>query len=408
MPIFQYEAKFLNGEVRKGKIDAVDENAVRAALRSMNAYPLSIKEMGKGTIDLGKISPVKIKDIAIFCRKFSYILLSGMNIVKALEILKEETENRKLAEAVTMLYDDVQKGRGLSVSMKNYSVFPEMLVNMVAVGEASGNLDGIMVRMADYYDKEFEQSQKVKQAMTYPAIIAIVAIIVVNLLIIFVLPKLLGSMMEEPDSLPLSTQILLGISNFMRTYWYIILFVVAALIALIKIRKKNEKSIERDRSKLRIPIFGKLSLKVAQAKFARTFGMLLSSGLPVIESMEISSRVLGNKYLEFLLEQCVEDVKRGVSISASLKAKNVFSTMLIQMIKIGEESGTLDDILSKTAVFYDKEAETATAQMTTMIEPLIIIVLAVVVGFIILSIILPMYDSFEAISNIIKIYFLTY
>jgi len=407
MPIFQYEAKLLNGEIKKGKIDAVDENAVRTALRAMNCYPLMIKEEGKGNIDLGKFASVKTKDIAIFCRKFSYILVSGMNIVKALEILKDETENKKLAEAVTMLYDDVQKGRGLSVSMKNYSVFPEMLVNMVAVGEASGSLDEIMVRMADYYDKEFEQSQKVKQAMTYPAIIAIVAVIVVNLLIVFVLPKLLGTMMDDPEKLPLPTKILLGMSNFMRNYWYIILFVVVALIVVINIRKKNEKSIEVDKFKLKIPVFGKLTLKIAQAKFARTFGMLLNSGLPVIESMTIVSRTLENKYLESILAQSVEDVKKGISISASLKSKEIFSTMLIQMIKIGEESGTLDDVLGKTAAFYDKEADTARAQMTTMIEPIIIMLLAVVVGFIIIAVIIPMFDSYDTVAAISKICFIT-
>jgi len=407
MPIFQYEAKLLNGEIKKGKIDAVDENAVRTALRAMNCYPLMIKEEGKGNIDLGKFASVKTKDIAIFCRKFSYILVSGMNIVKALEILKDETENKKLAEAVTMVYDDVQKGRSLSASMKNQSVFPEMLINMVAVGEASGSLDEIMVRMADYYDKEYEQVQKVKQAMTYPIIIAIVAVIVVNLLIVFVLPKLLGTMMDDPEKLPLPTKILLGMSNFMRNYWYIILFVVVALIVVINIRKKNEKSIEVDKFKLKIPVFGKLTLKIAQAKFARTFGMLLNSGLPVIESMTIASRILENKYLESILAQSVEDVKKGISISASLKSKEIFSTMLIQMIKIGEESGTLDDVLGKTAAFYDKEADTATAQMTTMIEPIIIMLLAVVVGFIIIAVIIPMFDSYDTVAAISKIRFTT-
>ena len=406
MPIFQYEAKLLNGETKKGKLDAVDENAVRAALRSMNYYPLMIKEEGKGDIDLRKFTSLKTKDIAVFCRQFSYILLSGMNIVKALEILKNETGNKKLAEAIAILYDDVQKGRSLSAAMKNQEVFPEMLVNMVSVGEAGGNLDEIMVRMADYYDKEYAQVQKVKQAMSYPIIIAIVAVIVVNLLIIFVLPKLLGSMMDEPEKLPLATQMLLGMSDFMKNYWYIILLALGALIALFKVGKKNERNIGWDKFKLKIPVYGKLSLKIAQAKFARTFGMLLNSGLSVIESMSISSKILGNKYLESLLEQAIEDVKKGVAISTSLKAKGVFSTMLIQMIKIGEESGSLDDVLGKTAVFYDKEAENAMTQMTTMIEPLIIIFLAIVVGFIIISIMLPIFESYDSLGSIIKLNFL--
>jgi type IV pilus assembly protein PilC len=400
LPIFLYEAKLVTGEIRKGKMDAVDENAVRSALRSMECYPVMIKQEGKSDIDFTKFTRVKIKDVAVFCRQFSYILVSGMNIVKALEILKEETENKKLKQSIAMVYEDVQKGRALSVSMRNHEVFPNMLVNMIAVGEASGNLDDMMVKMADYYDKEYDQVQKVKKAMTYPVMIAIVAVLVVNYLIIFVLPKLLGAVMEDKEKLPLPTKILLAMSDFMKAYWYLVIGIVILVIIIFRAIKRNGNNTEMDKFKLKVPIFGKLSLKLAQAKFARTFGMLLNSGLTVIESLEISSRILGNKHLEGLLYQSIEDIKKGISISDSIKAKGIFNNMFIQMLKIGEESGTLDDVLGKTASFYDKEAETATAQMTTMIEPLIIVVLAVVVGFIILSIILPMFDMFDAAGAI--------
>ncbi|WP_163193141.1 type II secretion system F family protein [Clostridium thermarum] len=398
MPIYDYEAKLITGEMKKGKIEAIDENAAREALRTMNYYPTILRVEGKSQIDLSDFTKVKIKDIAIFCRQFSYIILAGMNVLKALEILKEETPNKRLKKSISVVYEDVQKGRILSASMRRQPVFPEMLVNMIAVGEASGNLDSIMLRMADYYDKEFEQNQKVKQAMTYPTIICIFAVIVVNLLVIKVLPAFIGGLMDNPEELPGPTRIVLAISNFMQAYWILIIILVIVAVILFKMTSKAGSNIGRDKFKLGLPVIGKLLTKIATAKFARTFGMLLNSGLAVINSLEISAKVIGNKYIEAQILEATENIKKGISISRALRDKNIFNTMFIQMITIGEESGTLDDVLANTASFYDKEVETATAQMTTMIEPLIIIVLAAVVGFIILSIIMPMFDMYDAMG----------
>jgi Type II secretory pathway, component PulF len=192
MPIYDYEAKLITGELKKGKLEAIDESAAREVLRGMNYFPIMLRVEGKAQIDLTDFAKVKLKDIAIFCRQFSYIILAGMNVLKALEILKEETINKKLRKCISSMFEDVQKGKILSASMKRQEVFPEMLVNMVAVGEASGNLDNVMMKMADYYDKEYEQQQKVKQAMTYPVIICIFAVIVVNLLVIKVLPAFMA------------------------------------------------------------------------------------------------------------------------------------------------------------------------------------------------------------------------
>lgn len=398
MPIYDYEAKLITGEVKKGKLEAIDENAAREALRTMNYFPTMLKLEGRSEIDFSGFVKVKMKDIAIFCRQFSYIILAGMNVLKALEILKEETLNKRLKKAINALYEDVQKGKILSASMKRQDVFPEMLVNMIAVGEVSGNLDNIMLKMADYYDKEYEQHQKVKQAMTYPVIICIFAVIVVNLLVIKVLPAFIGGMMDKKEELPVPTRIVMGISNFMQNYWLVILIGIVLAIIVFKITSKGTNSIGKDKLKLQIPIVGKLLVKIATAKFARTFGMLLNSGLPIINSLEISAKILGNKFIEAQIVESTENIKKGVSISNALRERKIFSTMFIQMITIGEESGTLDDVLARTASFYDKEVDTATAQMTTMIEPLIIIVLAAVVGFIILSIIMPMFNMYDALG----------
>ena len=398
MPIYDYEAKLITGEIKKGKLEAIDERAAREALRAMSYFPIMLKTEGKSEIDLTKFTKVKLKDLAIFCRQFSYILIAGMNILKALEILKEETPNKKLRQSIATVYEDVQKGKLLSVSMKRHDVFPEMLVNMITVGEVSGNLDNMMKKMAEYYDKEYEQQQKVKQAMTYPMVICIFSVIVVNYLVISVLPKLLGSMMQDRSNLPTATKIVITISDFMRAYWYIILILIALGIFLFSITNKNINKEKTDKFKLSIPVVGKLITKIATAKFARTFGMLLNSGLTVINGLEIAAKVIGNKYIESKIVESIENIKKGVSISRSLREKNIFSTMFIQMITIGEESGTLDEVLGNTASFYDKEVETATAQMTTMIEPLIIIVLAGVVGFIVLSIIMPMFSMYDSVG----------
>lgn len=399
MPVYEYEAKLITGEIKSGKMEAIDEGSVRSSLRAMNYYPVVIKEQGKNTIDLSKLRKVAIKDIAIFCRQFSYILISGMGILKALEILSAQTENKKLKKAIMMVYDDVQKGKELSGSMKKQEVFPEMLINMVAVGESGGNLDEIMKKLSEYYDKEYILKQKIKQALTYPIIVLVFALIIVNVLVIKVLPMLLGGMMNDQGSLPVTTQILLKISSFLQNNIILIVLGVLILIVLFNIYGKSKKSVSVDKFKLRIPVFGKINLKIVTSNFARTFGMLLGSGLPIIMSIEIASKVVGNTFVEGVLKESTEDIKKGLSLGDSLESKNVFPPMLTQMIKVGEESGTLDSTLGKTAEFFEMEAQTATTQLTTMIEPLIIILLAVVVGFIIVSIILPIFQMYDSVGS---------
>lgn len=395
MPLYDYEAKLISGSVIKGQMDAVDEEYVKASLRSKNEFPVMVRESGKFNIDLSEFRHVKFKDIAIFCRQFSYMLVSGMNVLNALGILKLQTSNKKLSKAINGVYEDVQKGRLLSAAMEKQSAFPDMLINMVRVGESGGNLDDMMLRMADYYDREFQQRQKVKQALTYPIIVLIFALVVVNFLIIAILPKILGDMMNNTSKLPAPTQVVIAISRFMRNYWFVMLLIVLFLILFIKFKSKGERNIKFDKFILSVPLFGKINMKISAAKFARTFGMLLSSGMPMINSIEICAKSLQNAFIERNLIESTDDIKKGYTLSYSLSKKKMFTPMLIQMVKVGEESGSLDDILSKTAEYYDKEVETATNQLTTLIEPFIIILLAFMVGFIIVSIILPILQLYD-------------
>ena len=397
MPLYDYEAKLVSGTLAKGQMDAMDEESVKASLRSKNEFPVMVRESGKLNIDLSAFQHVRLKDIAIFCRQFSYMLVSGMNVLDTLGILKLQTSNKKLSKAINSVYEDVQKGKSLSAAMEKQSAFPGMLINMVSVGESGGNLDEMMLRMADYYDREFQQRQKVKQALTYPIIVLIFALIVVNFLVIAILPQILGDMMNNTSKLPMPTQVVIAVSRFMRNYWFVMLLIVLFLIFFIKLKGKGERNINLDKFKLSIPVFGKINMKIAAAKFARTFGMLLSSGMPMINSIEICAKSLQNAFIEKNLIESTDDIKKGYTLSYSLSKKKMFTPMLIQMVKVGEESGSLDDILSKTAEYYDREVETATNQMTTLIEPFIIILLAFMVGFIIVSIVLPILQLYDSV-----------
>lgn len=403
MPIYSYEAKTKQGAIRKGKMEAVDEETVIASLREIDVYPLNVKlyKETRFNVDLAEFRKVTLKDIYIFCREFSYIVTAGIGILKALEMLNEQTENPRLKKIIEGVSDSVQKGESLSNSMKKYKEFPHMLINMIAVGEASGTMDEIMLRMANYYNNEYKQQQKVKQALTYPTIISLVALVVVNILVIKVLPTFTNMSIQngiKAEDLPLPTRIITAFSSFMTSYWYIILLAVVAIFVGAKYYFKGERGITVDKYKLSMPIFGAINKKVATARFARTFGMLIGTGVPLVKSVEICSEIVGNTFVKDILVNTKGEIEKGAGLGDTLESRGVFPSMLVQMIKIGEQSGTIDSVLAKTAEFYDGEVEMAIAQMTTLIEPVIIAILGFVVGFIIISIILPMFQMYNSIG----------
>ena len=398
MAIFEFEAKNIDGSIRKGRIEAESQASVIAILRQDKYYPVDIKEYKKTQdINFSDYKSISIKDIAIFCRQFAFINAAGITILRALEIVKEQTENSKLKKILNDVYEDVQKGTTLSISLGKHREIPSMLVSMIEVGETAGTLDKVMDKMAEYYDNEFKQRQKVKQAMTYPIIVCIAAIVVVNFLVIKVLPTFIGVLKSGGNNkLPLPTIIVMAFSDFMRNRWPLLLIILLVIILGLKYYNKSKGGAGKfDNFKLNMPVFGRYNKKVITSRFSRTFGTLMSSGIPLMQSIDICAHVVGNKIVEKVLTDSKDDVRKGQTLSDSLDKSKMFPPMLVQMMKIGEESGTLDSIMEKTAEFYDSEVETATAQLTSMLEPLIIIILAVVVGFIILSIILPMFAMYD-------------
>lgn len=398
IPVFNYEAKTYEGKIVKGKMEAESEGGVMTSLRNQNYFPVKISRHNalNTSVDFSRVS---IKDISIFCRQFSVVITAGISILRALEIVKQQTDNKKLSRILGEVFEDVQKGKTLSAAMGIHKEFPDMLINMIEVGEAGGTLDRIMERMAIYYDKEYKLQQKIRQALTYPAVISVVAVGVVTFLVAKVVPTFTSMLTSAGGKLPLPTRILLGISDFVRFKWYILVVIIAALIVVIRsILKTDDGKLKFDSYKLKMPIFGKIYKKIVTSRFARTFGILLGSGVPLLQSISICSSVVGNEVVKRSLEDSREDIKKGISIGDTLTKSSLFPIMLTHMIKIGEESGSLDDVLTKTSDFYDNEVDTATAQLTTMIEPIIIVVLGGVVAFIIISILLPMFEMYNSIQ----------
>lgn len=402
MPLYEYEAKTTQGLIVRGKLDAADEAAVMVNLRGKNCYPIMIKPYKEAlNIDLDNFKKISLKDISIFCRQFAFMVSSGISILRALELLKEQTDNAKLRKILGEVYSDVQKGKTISDSMKNYKDFPAMLISMTEAAEASGTLESAMDRMSQYYEREYKFNQKVSQALMYPMIVCIFSVVVIIILSTYVLPNFVGIISEMGGGeLPLPTRIIMWFSNVIKTKGIFIALAAAIMVMLFKMYSRSDNGGKKiDKIKLSIPLIGKLNNMIAAARFARTFASLMGSGIAIISSIEITAGVVGNKVIVDALQYVKEDLKRGDSLGNLLEIRNIFPNMLVQMIKIGEESGTLDAIMEKTADFYDNEVENMTTKMTTLIEPIIILILAIVVGSIVISMILPMFQMYNTING---------
>lgn len=392
---FKYKAVTDTGQIIEGVHEAQSESEVISMLKSSKYMPISIEQTvdsgASSTINFGK---VKKKDLAIFCRQFYTMLNAGVTIIKCLDILEKQIENKIMREAVSDVYDKVQKGMTLSEAMRNNpKIFPPILINMVEAGETSGSLDVIMERMAVHYEKEFRIDNKVKGAMVYPAVLAFVATGVVVFLMVFVMPTFVSMFEGSGLELPAPTRALLAISHSIRGFWYIYIIAIIVIISLFKYFGKTETGeMLYDTINLRIPIFKNVNIKLSTSRFTRTLSTLLSSGIPLMEGIDIVSRVVDNKYISERLEFAKDEVRKGVPLSLTIKDIGIFPPMVDSMIKIGEESGDLDGILNKSADFYDEEVEVALQKMTEMMQPLMVVIMALIVGFIVISIALPMFD----------------
>lgn len=400
MPLYEYRAITDKGENITGTYEATNESEVIAMLRQSNHYPVVVKEtiQNKDILDLSMLNKVKIKDLAIFCRQFYTMLNAGIPIVNCLDVLRLQTENRRLKNILSNVYDDIQKGATFSAALRNHKkVLPELLINMIEAGEISGNLDSILERMAVHYEKESKITNKVKGAMVYPIMLSIVSVFIVIFLLVFVMPTFLS--MFEGSTLPAPTRALLAISNSLTRFWYIyVIGIILIVFGFNQLYESEEGRLFFDRLKFKLPVVKSATEKVVTSRFTRTLSTLLSSGIPLIQALESTAKVSGNKVVEVGMKQAIDEVSTGTTLSNSIKKIGVFPPMVISMIQIGEESGQLDDILDKTANFYDEETESALQKMTTLLEPLMIIIMAIIIGGIVIAMILPMFDMINTIS----------
>lgn len=401
MANFKYKAINSEGQRIEGSQSADSENQIREMLLSNQYYPLSIeKENSKSKKSFSFNSKVKLKDIAVFCRQFYVMLDSGLSIGKALNILIEQCEKPKLREALIGVNGDLKRGETLASSMrKRKDVFPNLLTSMIDAGERSGNLDIILKRMAEYYEKETKIRGKIKSAMIYPIVLGVVAIIAITFILTFVMPTFVQMFEENNVDLPMSTKMVLETSKVLGKYGIIIfLILVTAIILLGKYLKSEEGQYKLSSINLKIPVIKKLTQKIIVSRFTRTMGIVSSSGMSLVTSIEIVASVVGNKIAEKELLKVKEKVLKGEGLGDSIINIKIFPPMLASMVKIGEEAGSLDSILDKTADFYDDELEREIKTATALIEPSMIVLMGIIIGFLLISILTPMFKMYNSIS----------
>lgn len=401
MANFKYKAINSEGQRIEGSQSADSESQVREMLLSNQYYPLSIeKENSKNKISFSFNRKVKLKDIAIFCRQFYVMLDSGLSIGKALNILIEQGEKPKIREALIGVNGDLKRGETLASSMrKRKDVFPNLLTSMIDAGERSGNLDIILKRMAEYYEKETKIRGKIKSAMIYPIVLGVVAIIAITFILTFVMPTFVQMFEENNVDLPASTKMVLGTSKMLGKYGIIIfLILVTAIILLGKYLKSEEGQYKLSIINLKIPVIKKLTQKIIVSRFTRTMGIVSSSGMSLVTSLEIVASVVGNKIAEKELLKVKEKVLKGEGLGDSIMKIKIFPPMLASMVKVGEEAGSLDSILDKTADFYDDELEREIQTATALIEPAMIVVMGIIIGFLLISILTPMFKMYNSIG----------
>ncbi len=396
MPSYAYTAKDAVGNVRQGNMYAENEQEFRAKIREKGLYVSDFKER---RTDVKTVKKFKTKDLAFCTRQLAAMLTSGLTLVKALDILCKEQESEAARNVWRDVYENVQKGESFSDALEVHGgVFPTLFSAMVGAGEASGSLDVIMQRLSDYYANQNKISNTIKSAMIYPIILVVLTIAVVIGVFVFIMPTF-TDLYEDENQMPMLTKAMVNIGNFLVSYWYIVISLTAALIfAFIYGMKVPSFRLKWDRFIIKGPGFGKLVVKIYTARFAQTMASLYSSGLPMVECWKSSSDTLNNSYISLKFRDIIDEVKSGETLSSSVQRADIFDSMFCSIIFVGEEAGALDDILAKTAAYYDEEADSAVKRLCAMLEPVMLIVLGVVIGLVCGAFFPAMYGAFENVG----------
>jgi len=401
MPIYKWEGKAAKGVMKKGEMEAPNEAAIRIHLRQQNIIPTKVASKGKEiriSLPFGK--KVKQRSIAVFTRQLATMIDAGLPLVQSLEILSQQQESKVFKNIIREIREDVEGGSTFAGALKKHpATFNELYTNLVVAGEEGGILDNILTRLANYIEKSEALKKKVKSALIYPATIVGVAIIVVIVLMIFVIPVFETMFKSAGQSLPLPTLIVLTMSKLIKKY--VIIFIPALVLLFYLGRKYYQTQNGRaviDRLLLKLPVFGPLFRKIAVARFSRTLGTLVSSGVPILDGLTIVSRTSGNRTIETAILNARASIREGETIAEPLNRSKIFPPMVIQMISVGESTGALDSMLSKIADFYEEEVDIAVSNLTSLLEPFLMIFLGVVIGGVVISMYLPIFNMASAVG----------
>ncbi len=401
---FEYAVRDRSGKIVKGRIDAANQAAVASRLKGMGLAPVSISEVSKAglktEIKLPGSDRIGLKDVAIMSRQLATMIDSGLSLLRALVILAEQTENAALQKIIAQVRNDVEVGTALSVALgKHPLVFPPLMINMVKAGEIGGFLDKVLVSIAENFENEVRLRGQIKSAMTYPVVVLIIAILATVGMLLFIVPVFEGMFASLGGELPVPTLILVAMADGLK----IGIFPLIAVIGLGMwwwSKHKNDLSVREklDPLKLKLPVFGDLFRKIAVARFTRNFGTMIHAGVPILQALDTVGQASGNLVIERAAKDVQESVRTGESLSGPLAQHPVFPPMVVQMMAVGEDTGALDTMLEKVADFYDQEVEATASQLTSLIEPLMIVFIGAIVGGMIIALYMPIFSVFELVQ----------
>jgi general secretion pathway protein F len=402
MSVYEYTALDEKGHERKGFVDAMGVAAARQKLREEGVYPIEINQAAdkkdaalSGVLGINLWQRVSNKDVSVFTRQLSTLLGSGIPLVPSLSVLFAQTKNPLLKQTLAQIREQVNEGKSLTQGMLNFPrIFPPFYVNMVRAGESSGTINLVLERLADFSENQQTLMSKIRSALAYPIIMLFIGGGVIFLLMTFVVPKITGIFTDMHQTLPIITIVLIAISNFLKSFWWLILILFFAAIAAFKYMTTGTEAGKRlwDTVKLKSPVWGQVNRKIAIARFCRTLATLLQSGVPLLSSMEIVRNVVNNILIGEAISKAGKDVEEGKGLSGPLTQSGVFPPLVTEMVAVGEQSGTLEKMLNRVATAYETEVQSDIMVMTSLLEPLMILVMGLVVGFIVISILLPIFE----------------
>lgn len=404
MPGFSYVAVDKRGKEKRGSLEAETRERALEQLKAEDLIPVSVREQGalNKEIDFSIGKKVKPRDLSVFCRQFVSITQAGVPMKEALQMLSEQTENKWLKRAISEVLLNVEKGNTLADSMRSQpDIFPPMLVNMVEAGEQSGSLEMAFSRMAVHFEKEAKLKATIKKATIYPIILVIAAIGVIAVMLLFVIPIFIDMFADLDIEMPAITMFVMNSSKWMTSHWYVVLAIIVGVVVAYKlIYRTTQGRLTIDRIKMKMPLFGKLTVKTACSQFARTMSTLLMSGISTIDALETTSKIVNNIHYTNAMLKAREEVMKGVPLSEPLEASGIFPPMVYHMTGIGEETGNVEEMLEKMADYYDEEVEMTTQSVLAAMEPIIILFMALIIGTLVIAVISPIASMYNGLDNL--------